>query len=55
MPAMYSTRGLIEPDNIVITEITETINGLLMVVFYVSGQYGALVDASIVTTAVKVS
>ena len=54
MSAMYSTRGLIEPDNIVITEIIETINGL-MVVFYVSGQYGALVDSSIVTTAVKVS
>lgn len=50
---MYSTRGLIVPDNIVITEITETINGL-MVTFYVSSQYGALVDASIVTTAVKV-
>ncbi|XP_019849606.1 PREDICTED: uncharacterized protein LOC109580643 [Amphimedon queenslandica] len=47
-----NTRGLIVPDNIVITEITETINGL-MVIFYVSSQYGALVDASIVTTAVK--
>ena len=45
---------MIEPDDIVITEITETSNGL-KVTFYIKGQSGTPVDANAVVAAIKVS
>ena len=45
---------MIEPDDIVITDITETNSGL-SVTFYVRGQAGAPIDANDVVEAVKAS
>ena len=45
---------MIEPDDIVITDITETNSGL-SVTFYVRSQAGAPIDANDVVEAVKAS
>ena len=45
---------MIEPDDIVITDITETNSGL-RVTFYVRGQAGVPIDANDVVEAVKAS
>ncbi|XP_019849594.1 PREDICTED: IgGFc-binding protein-like [Amphimedon queenslandica] len=47
-----ATNSIIEPDDIVITETTETSNGL-KVTFYVKGKSGTPVDASAVVAAIK--
>lgn len=49
-----ATRNVIEPDDIVITDITETNSGL-RVTFYVRGQAGVPIDANDVVEAVKAS
>ena len=45
---------MIEPDDIVITNITETNNGL-SVTFYVRGQTGAPISANDIVAAVQAS
>ena len=45
---------MIEPDDIVITDITET-NSRLSITFYVRGQAGTPIDANDVVEAVKAS
>ena len=56
IPIYYrtATNNMIEPDDIVITEIAKTNNGL-RVTFYIKRQFGTPVDANAVVAAVKAS